>query len=206
VTRLAALVGASVLAGACSVLAPRPDPSRYFVLTALAENERSDGTPLDGVALGLGPIGLPAYLQRAGIATRVGPNRVEFSEVARWAEPLDASFGRVVAENLSRLLGSDRIVMYPWFDATRPDYTVQIDVLRFERGSDGVAELAARWLIKDGTSRALLEDREASLREPVAGTDTEAAVAALSRAVAELSRELASAIRRLPRREPRGGR
>ena len=45
---------------------------------------------------------------------RVAQNRFDLSENDRWAEPLDENLTRVLAKNLSVLLRTDRIVVYPW--------------------------------------------------------------------------------------------
>ena len=46
----------------CSVLEPRHDGSRYFLLRSIAE--APNGPPLSDVVLGLGPVTVPDYLDR----------------------------------------------------------------------------------------------------------------------------------------------
>lgn len=180
----------------CSPLSPQPDPSRFYVLTSAAEDQ--DAIPADKleIALGIGPITVAPYLDRASLVTRVGPNQVEFSQIDRWAEPLEAHFTRIQAENLQLLLGTKSIHDHPWFSSTELDYSVEITVVRFESDRAGFAHLLARWSIKNGSGERL-ESRESTIEE-AAGTNTrDASVAALSRAAAKLSSEIASAIRRL---------
>jgi len=190
-------VGATVLcavAVACS-LGPRPDSSRFYVLTSLAEaGPRAAAPPADRLALGVGPITLPGYLTRGTVVTRLGPNRVVFSGVDRWGEPLDRAFARTLAENLGVLVGTDRVRFYPWYASEPIDFQVTVDVARFERDSAGSVELRARWTVRDveGVERA---GGRAAIREPADDASTGAAVAAQSRALAELSREIAEAIR-----------
>lgn len=209
---LTATVLAAVHLVGCSPLAPRSDPTQFFVLTSLAERGASEShVAMVGLSLGLGPITIPAYLARAQIVTRVGENRVEYSEYHRWAVSLEEGFLRAVSENLSVLLTTDQIVDYPWYRSTPVDYAVEIDVLRFERVPAGHAEFASRWTIRDGDSGRALEARESMIQEPADSMQIEASVAALSRALAELSRDIAAAIRRLeqqrssasPTRQPR---
>lgn len=184
-----------VLAAACS-LGPRPDPSRFYVLTSLAETEAAPADdPLSDLYLGVGPVTLPGYLSRGPIVTRVSPNRIVLSELDRWAEPLEAEFARVLAENLSVLLGTERVRAHPWYASERVDLRVAVRVARFERDSAGAAELIARWTVRDEEGRELA-DRRTRLREPADAPATAAAVAAQSRAVADLAREIAAAIRR----------
>lgn len=181
--------------GSCSPLSPQPDPSRFFVLTSQAESDSGDqGRESLQVSLGLGPVTVAPYLDRAPLVTRVSANEVRISEIDRWAEPLPASFARIQAENLKTLLGTEQIVFHPWYRGTSLDYTIEISVLRFERDTSGGAELVASWTIKDGESGRLLVSRDSKYSRTATSNTAEAAVAALSQTAAELSREIASAI------------
>jgi uncharacterized protein len=155
------------------------------------------------ISLGVGPVRLPAYLDRREIVTRVAQNRFDLSENDRWAEPLDENFTHVLAQNLSVLLGSDRIITYPWPLDKRPRYRVQIDVFRFEVNSAGEAELTARWAVVDETGREAPSINESRLSRPAKDKSTDAYVTALSETVADLSREIAkTAIAVDQQREP----
>lgn len=204
--RIAALSALAVIAGACSLLAPQRDPSRFYTLTSLpAEGARHEPPARAGLVLGVGPVTLPGYLRRPQLATRVGPHQLAFSEVARWSEPLETDVARVLTENLSLLLSPDQLVTFPWFGGTPPSMTIAVDVQQFERTSDGDARLAARWVVRDGPSRAVLATRESMVREKVAGDDGDA-VAALSATLSGLSREIADAIRALSPPAPKKAR
>jgi len=103
-----ALLLCALLVG-CSPLAPRPDPSRFYVLSPLSDSEHNP--TLAGLALGLGPIKLADYLRRPEIATRVGPNQLRFAEFARWQSPRHEHRPRLGIE-LSVLLGTERIAVF----------------------------------------------------------------------------------------------
>jgi uncharacterized lipoprotein YmbA len=180
----------------CSPLSPQPDPSRFYVPTSVAEDQDAVAADKLEIALGVGPITMAPYLHRASLVTRVGPNQVEFSQIDRWAEPLEAHFTRIQAENLQLLLGTESVHNHPWFSSTKLDYSVEITVVRFESDRAGSAHLLARWSIKDGNGERL-ESRESTIEEASGTSTRDASVAALSRAAAELGREIASAIRRL---------
>ena len=201
------------LAG-CGSLLPKPTPSssKIFVLfSPLKAAERQDLDRPGQISLGVGPVRLPAYLDRREIVTRVAENRFDVSENDRWAEPLDENFTHVLAQNLSVLLGSDRIITYPWPLDKRPRYRVQIDVFRFEVNSAGEAELTARWAVVDETGKEAPNLNESRLARPAKEKSNDASVAALSETVADLSREIAKAViaidqRREPEsRSPSGG-
>ena len=195
------LIGLS-LAGCGSILPkPKPNSSRIFVLfSPLQATERQDLDRPGQISLGVGPVRLPGYLDRREIVTRVAQNRFDLSDNDRWAEPLDENFTHVLAQNLSVLLGSDRIITYPWPLDKRPRYRVQIDVFRFEVNSAGEAELTARWAVVDETGKEAPSINESRLSRPAKDKSTDAYVAALSETVADLSREIAKTVIALARR------
>jgi uncharacterized lipoprotein YmbA len=184
----------------CGTFSARPDPSRFFTLTAIAQPGAAlvgnDSGSLAGVSVGLGPIRLPSYLDREEIVTRVSANRIDFSEYDRWAEPLDASFTRVLAQNLSVLLHTDRLVFYPWELNRRPNYQVTVQVVRFESNDRGEVQLSARWEIFDisNNNRIPLRAGESGITRQPTASSTDASVAALSEALGDLSREITSAM------------
>ena len=180
----------------CSILAPQPDPSRFYVLTASVDAPNTPAAA-DSLTIGVGPIRLPDYLDRSQIVTRVAPNQVVFSDIDRWAEPLGRTFARVLSEDLARLLNTDTIVSLPVFVPVSLQYEVPIEVLRFESDDKGVVELWARWAIRNPQDKKLLHASESRITESAAGTETQAVVAAQSRAIGKLGEEIAGAVRRL---------
>jgi uncharacterized lipoprotein YmbA len=107
---------------------------------------------------------------------------------------LDENFVRVLSQNLALLLRADRIVQYPWPSAKKPNYQLDIEVLRFEVNSARDAELWAHWEVIDGSGKTPMGVKESRLKRRAKDRTTDAAVAALSEAGADLSREIADAI------------
>ena len=145
----------SFIPAGCTFLDPKPDPSRFFALASLPRTSQraQDTAGTNALALGIGPIKFPGYLDRQGIVTRVSQNRFAVAENDRWAEPLEENFSRVLSQNLSILLQTDRIVAYPWERSQQPTYQVQVEVLRFEPNAEQMVELWARWSITDNTKK-----------------------------------------------------
>lgn len=192
----AVIVASCSLAGCSSILAARPDLSKFFILTAAQSGFEPAGVPLNHVTIGLGPVRLPAYLDRAEIVTRTEPNRLELSDTDKWAEPLESNFRRVLAANLAARLVSAQIVQFPWYSTTRLDYKVEVSVDRFERDASGNAHLIARWTIRDGATNRLLAQRDSSFSESAKGSTTADSVAAMSNDVEDLSAQIASEMRK----------
>ena len=81
----------------------------------------------DVLAIGVGPVELPKFLDRPQIVTRKSQYRVAFSEFHRWAGSFSEDFLRVLAKNISVLLPVDRVSAYPWTDQFSPDLLYSAD-------------------------------------------------------------------------------
>lgn len=197
-----AVAASGLTTSGCSLLAPRADPSRFFTLIPLAQAQQDEtsrgASARTGVTYGLGPIKLPAYLDRNEVATRVSPTELIYSVTDRWAEPLKDNVRRVLVQNLSALLDTDRIVGYPWWNDLAIDYQVEIEFLHFECAAAGASQLAARWGIKDGRNDRYMIMKESRFTRPGQAGATNESVDALSGTLGDLSQEIASALRALP--------
>ena len=144
------------IAAGCSFLDSKPDPSRFFSLASLPRTGQraQDAAGTNALALGIGPIKFPGYLDRQQFVTRISQNRFAVAENDRWAEPLEENFSRVLSQNLSILLQTDRMVAYPWERSQQPTYQVQVEVLRFEPNVEQLVELWARWIILDDAKKS----------------------------------------------------
>ena len=183
---------AVALSGCALFRSPSTQQTEFFVLSAIAQpGEITSGRPL---AVGIGPISLPAYLARPEMVRRVADNQLVFDEFTRWAEPLKNNFEHVLATDLDILMGFQQMALYPWYDTTPLDYAVGVAVLRFERQSGDIASLSARWSIRNRAG-AVLVSRESQFSRP-AGDPAQTA-AALSAVTADLARDIAAAMRGL---------
>ncbi len=190
----------TLIVAGCSVLGPLPDRSRYYTVTSVAPPQSN---PLDSTVAphaklyGLGPITLPAYLDRREIATRVSATEVTYSRTGRWAEPLAVTVETALLQNLSERLPSDNVVAYPWTGGAQVDYQIAVSVQQFEPDTSGNGLLHARWLITDPRSGERLANRNTEITHPRAAGGAGPAVA-LSEALGALSDEIALELQRLP--------
>jgi len=200
--RGATILIASIWLCGCSFLSPQPDDSRFYTLSPTA----NAAVPNDGASrrltCGLGPITLPPYLDRNELAMRVSAAEVTYSHTDFWAEPLKSNLTRVLQQNLSVLLGGERIVLYPWPRGDAVRYQVAVTVLQFERTAAGEAQLHARWSIRDPRSGTEVSTKESTFVHIAAAPTSTAAVTALSADVGDLSQEIAAALQSLPAPEP----
>ncbi|MFQ5992893.1 MAG: membrane integrity-associated transporter subunit PqiC, partial [Nitrospiraceae bacterium] len=124
-------------------------------------------------------------------------------EFDQWAEPLADNIARVVATNVSNLLSTDHIVVYPW-GRVPVKYQVVIGVTRFDAELNGDVSLVVRWGISRLADREVLVARASSFSEPAGGPDYQSQVSAMSRALAKFSREVAAAFKAIaPQKQKR---
>ncbi|HXK22136.1 MAG TPA: PqiC family protein [Myxococcota bacterium] len=187
--RVFALAASAALMAACRL--PRESPSpRFWVLTPM-EGSVSDG-PIQRT-VGVGPVLLPAYLDRAAVVTRAGP-RLDVASFDLWGQPLSENVTAVLGRNLEIQLPGTAVQLFPWTVApSELDRRVTVQVSRFEADADGSVHLDASWELRRGSGAKLLASGRAAIREPVAGDRGVAETTpAMSRALAELSRQIAA--------------
>lgn len=165
-------------------------PARLYTLGASAA--AGGGAPLARSVI-VGPVTVPGTVDRPEIVVGIGPNRVQADEFNRWAGPLADTIARVVAGDLSALLGTPDVAVAPLANF-RADYRVSIDVQRFESVPRQHVVLDAVWVVHASAGGAARSGRTVA-DEPVRGDGYDAIAAAHSTALARLSADLADAIR-----------
>jgi uncharacterized lipoprotein YmbA len=176
---------------------------RYYTLNPFSEMQPdiSQAVSGDTLAIGVGPMEFPKFLDRPQIVTRKSQNRVEVSEFHRWAGSFSGDFLRVLARNISMLLPADRVAAYPWTDQFSPIYRIQLIVEQFDGRFGGDVVLNVTWSVwnqKDSNEPVMKHTR---IKEPVSAEDYESLVAAQSRAIGTLSRAIVDEIERVSHRE-----
>ncbi len=197
---LAVLILGALMLFPSGCLGPgKSKPTRFYVLSSLYSMEARSAPVADlkNLALGVGPVRIPGKLDRPQIVTRSAQNEIRPVDFAEWGDPLGASLARVLAENLSILLNTENIALFPWLKATRTDYQVTVDVTDFIGTPGGDVVLRAWWTISGENGRTESVRRYANLKEPAGGDDIAAMVQAQSRSVEMLSRQIAESIKAL---------
>jgi uncharacterized protein len=169
-------------------------PSRFYTLSAAGGTAKNSSD----VSVAVGPVSIPAVVDRPQIVVNIGPNQVRLEEFNRWAAPLQNNIARVVAENLAQMLGTPRVISAVQTLTVDADYRAAIDVQSFQSAPGEAAMLDAVWTVrrtKDGKA----ETGRTTVRETVQEKGYDALAAAHSRAVARLSRDIADAVGTLAR-------
>lgn len=176
--------------------------TRFYLLTPLAAVEKPlDLSPGTAPVIGLHPVGLPEYLDRPQIVTRVGDNMLQLAEFDQWGWPLRDNVTRVLAEDLTMLLPAERVAVFPWRKDSLVDVEVAVDVTRLEGRLAGDTVLVARWALLAPGRKDAMTTGTCRHTEP-AGDGYATLVAAHSRLIGALARDIATALVALPRHNP----
>jgi uncharacterized lipoprotein YmbA len=139
------------------------------------------------------PVTLPEFVDRPQLVITTAGSRVNMLETHRWAEPLKNAIPRLLADNISHILGTNRVSSYPQSASHDADYRITADFLHFESSADAVTVEAIWNFRSSGDSPRKV--KRFKISEPVGEDSNESRVAAYSRAIAALSRDIADALR-----------
>jgi uncharacterized protein len=181
-------------------------PTRLYVLSPLAPKPAAVAP--QGIAIGVGPITLPKYLDRPQMVTGVSGNQMSQANFDQWGGDLNDNITRVLADNLANLLATDRVSLYPWKDRAPIEYQITLDVTQFEQEASGATVLSAFWSIVAARDGSVLQMRRSTYRDNGApavgaavpgepGRPFDAVAGAMSRDLEQLSADIATAIKNL---------
>jgi uncharacterized protein len=172
-------------------------PVVYHALRAVAPAAAPTGASVRALAVEIMPVRLPEILQRPQLVTTQGPGALELAPGHRWANALDRDMQLVLAQDLAALLGTDRVVAYPYGPQVDATYRVAVDVQRCDGHPGGVLVFQATWMISAPKDIKALVVRKTTLELPVAQS-TDALVAAHEQALAALGKDIADWLRAQP--------
>ena len=167
-----------------------------------------------GMRVMVGPINIPASLDRPQLVTQSGTTEVQVHEYHRWAGTLKGDIGQVVASKLAQDLGTSDVWSFSQSTQTQFDYQILLDVQSLDSAEKGNVVLDVLWTIKPSTRSAGSESsKKASnnasnpstsglckgkglmgrsvVSEPIAGSGFDALVAAQSRAFSKVGDDIA---------------
>lgn len=189
---LAAILAVTLLAG-CG-----KSGATHFYSFSSMEGAPSSQPPC--LSLGVGPVEVPAYLDRRSVMVRESENRLALAEFEEWAEPVRDGLSRVLAQNLGVLVCAKPIAVHPWPAGVNPGYQVTVQVQRFDGAPGKEVALEATWSILDKEGGLLVWNRFSD-RKPC-GQGYAAMAAAMSGLVSGMSGDIARSLQSL---KPQGG-
>lgn len=187
-------LGALAVLGGC---ASSPAPSYFTLETGMPRQPAPGLTP----SMAITRVALPELIDRPQLVVRMADNQVRILDAQRWAEPLRRQIPRLLADELGRLLGSERVFAAP-LDGVGgdADFRLRLDIQRLEARSGSGADVDVLWHLearqgKIVTGRSLVS-------EAADGNDPAALVAAQRRALLRVAAEIAERVRALQAGKP----
>jgi uncharacterized lipoprotein YmbA len=192
--RLVVIVAAGL---ALSCLGSSPNVSLY-TMNAVSSSPATSAP--ESLAIGVGPIRVPRYLDRPEWVTRSSgsTSRLEVDDFRHWAGGFSANVSSVLAESLGAKLGTQRVVVYPVQAVFPLDYRVTVDFQALEGIGGETLELRAGWVIRTANGKRGPWSGQFTTRRPIASAGPEALVAAHNEALDLLADAIAARIKSLP--------
>jgi len=191
------LLCVSALLSACASTPPThfytlESQSRTPVITTTASAKK----PL----IGIGPLSLPALLDRSQIVTRAENNSIEMAEFHQWAAPLQDNVIAVLSKNVATLQPNAIVRAYPWSVYGNVDYRVIIDISRFDTQLGKSVNLEASWAIMEEKNHTIVSNGQAKLEQRLNDASYNSAAQGLSKLLSQLSQQISLALIQVPQK------
>ena len=171
-------------------------PSRFYTLSPVQMRDGPGSTATDAT-LAIGPVEIPAYVDRQQIVTRNGTNELVVAEFDRWGGSLDSEISGALVASLRERLASQKVAVAPWRSAilsgASTSYRTAVSVSRFDGIPGQSVVLEGRWELiaqSDGKEESL-GVRGATVTEKIEGAGYDALVAAMQRALLRFGQQMA---------------
>lgn len=161
----------------------------FYVLTA--DGPAPSG---GGPGIGVGPVALAEYIDRANLVIAQAPNQLGIAEDHRWAGDLSSSIARVTAANLGRRLNTGNVRTYPWQGDEGIRYQFTLDIRQLHGAADGYAVIEAGWRAYSLPDRKIKASRTFVDREPLEADGYQPLVVAQSKLLSRLADDIAKSL------------
>ena len=176
-------------------------PTHFYTLEAQSRSPVATSTsnakkPL----IGIGPLSMPALLDRRGIVTRATNNSVQIAEFDQWAAPLKDNVIAVLSKNVATLQPDAIVRAYPWSVYGNVDYRVIIDISRFDTQLGKSVNLEASWAIMEEKNHTIISNGQTKLQQPLNDASYNSAAQGLSKLLGDLSQQLSQSLVQVPQK------
>jgi hypothetical protein len=168
-------------------------PPKLNFYTLAASSPPAAEAPRAATSVFVGPVTVPDAVDRPQMVVTIAPNQVELDDTNRWAEPLKLAIPRVLADALSRELGTQNVITARQSSNLPFDYRVAVDVRRFDSSHADGASIDALWTLRPAKGEP--RTGRSVVREAATPRDAQGLAAAHSRALEQVARDIAAAIR-----------
>ena len=147
-----------------------------------------------GMFVGIGPVTLPGYLDRAELVFQSGPNQFQVPTTAVWTGTLHDNIVQALREDVARRLNSGNVLAFPYPAGTPVRRQVEVNVAQFHAISGTNAILNVSWRIVEPSSGRTVSRHNGNYQEPITGDGYDPVVAAESRLLAQLADAIARSL------------
>ncbi len=165
---------------------------RYYTLPSIATTDAGVASCPPALAVEVGPATLAPYLDRPEIATRASDTAIVYDGTHRWAKGLEAEVLDTLGRDLTTLLASDRVIVYPSEASFPLAFRVPIDVERFDAEPGGKVVLRVRWFVRAPDATAPLAVEWSEVVRSAATSSADDRARAYGDALGEVSRTIAA--------------
>lgn len=165
-------------------------PAKLYTLAAEADAVDSIVKNAQSRRIELVSVRIPELWERPQIVLTKSGSEVGISEFHRWAAPLKAEVPRVVARDLRRLLDTPDIWLRDDLAGVKPDLRVQVTIERIEAIAGERVQVDAVWAIRPVATETVKVGRT-TITEPMAGSNYDAVINPLRRALSRMTGALA---------------
>jgi uncharacterized lipoprotein YmbA len=149
--------------------------------------------------VGIGPLSIPALLDRRQIVTRTENNSIQMAEFDQWAAPLKDNVVAVLSKNVAALQPNAIVRAYPWSPYGDVDYRVIVDISRFDTQLGKSANLEASWAIMEEKNHTIVSNGQAKIEQRLNDASYASATQTLSKLLSEFSQQLSLALAQIQR-------
>jgi uncharacterized lipoprotein YmbA len=147
--------------------------------------------------IGIGPLTIPALLERRQIITRKDNNSIEMAEFHQWAAPLKDNILTVLSKDIAAQQANAIVRAYPWSAYGEVEYRIIIDISRFDSQLSKSANLEASWAIMEEVNHTIISNGETKITQPLTDANYENVVLALDKLLSEFAQQLSVQLHQL---------
>lgn len=173
-------------------------PTQFYQLEATSPPLVTSTTTAKKMLIGIGPLSLPALVDRKQIVTRGANNAIQLAEFHQWATPLQDNVLNVLSKNIAAQQSNAIVRSYPWSVYGEMDYRVIIDISRFDSQLGKSANLEASWVIMSEKNHTIISNGQTNIQQLLHDERYDSAVLALNKLLSELSQQLSLALHQVP--------
>ncbi|MGD9210156.1 MAG: PqiC family protein [Desulfobacteraceae bacterium] len=170
----------------------------FYTLNAQISHQsnKTNSVELNNIAVGIGSIHLPTYLDRPQIVTLKGVSQLHLAEFHRWAGPLDGEIAQVMMNNLSNLLGTSQVIIYPWTRSQTPEFRLDLTFQHFEGTLGDTMRIQGVWRLFQNTPKGVYVHQPFDHIITIKGMGYENLVTACNQGLWNLSKDISLIVQR----------